>query len=196
MKKPDFTYSFVIACDHGYDHAIALGINPDILIGDLDSIHADSVYIPLLKHPVRKDDSDTMLAVKYAIENGYDHIGILCALGGRIDHLFANIQSMAYAASYGCACEIFDDEAHLLTFTGGEILLPKKEGCVLSLFSLSDSCEHVSISGAKYDAEDITLKNTFPLGLSNAWETEEIRITMGRGIMLIMECSVPIENEV
>ena len=103
----DLKYDILIACDKGYGYAKNMRLTPDVVIGDFDSftgvIDPD---IKVLRYPIEKDDTDTMLAVKYALNEGCDRIVICSALGGRMDHTIANIQSMAYAASHGALCEI------------------------------------------------------------------------------------------
>lgn len=180
-------YDFCIACDKGLEYAIRLGITPDLIMGDFDSYKGsfDANLANVLTFPVEKDDSDTMLAIKHAISNGYSKIIIICALGGRLDHTIANIQAMTYVATHDVACELFSETEHLITFTGHEISLPAKEGYSLSLFSLSDSCENITIKGAGYDVENIKLTNTFPIGLSNYWKSESVSISMTTGILLI-----------
>ena len=156
------TYDYVIACDLGYEYALKMGIRPDIMVSDFDSLDKDefSYDIPLLEFPVRKDDSDTMLAIKHALDKGYDHLIICCALGGRLDHTIANIQGMAYAARNGALCEIISENEYLRTFTGGEMILPKKEGFSLSLYSITDACDNVSITGSAYDISGMTMTNS------------------------------------
>ena len=188
--KDDIGYDYVIACDLGYEHALKMGIKPDIMVSDFDSLDRSKFpadEIALLEFPVRKDDSDTMLAIKHALKEGYGHIVISCALGGRLDHTIANIQSMAYVAERGGVCEIISDKEYLRTFTGGELSLEKREGFSLSLFSITDRCTGVSISGSAYDCENVTLTNSFPLGISNYWKEERVTIRMTEGIMLIAE---------
>ena len=180
-------YDYSIACDKGLEYATRLGITPDLIIGDFDSyegnIEKDAPNVSI--YPSEKDDSDTMLAIKYALSHGYTHLYIICALGGRMDHTIANIQSMLYVASNNGICEIFSDFEHLITFTGPSIILPKQEGYSLSLFSMSNVCKNVCILGAGYDVENIDLTNTFPIGLSNYWVDDAVSITMDSGIMLI-----------
>ncbi|MCR4684868.1 MAG: thiamine diphosphokinase [Lachnospiraceae bacterium] len=190
MPLPEETeYAFVIACDHGYDHAKKMGIVPNLLIGDMDSMKSVSVdpKIPVLRYPVKKDDSDTMLAIRYAIENGYDRIVLICALGGRLDHILANLQGMAYAIGKGCACEIIGEETVTVMKGPGRTERPRRDGYALSLFSLTDRVEHLTIKGALYPAEDICMTNTFPLGLSNGWVEDTIEIRLEQGILLIVE---------
>ncbi len=190
---PSFiSYDYVIACDLGYEHSVRMGIKPDMMVSDFDSLDREkfpSDEIPLLEFPVRKDDSDTMLAIKHALKEGYGHIIIACALGGRLDHTIANIQSMAYVAEKGGICEIYGDKEYLRTFTGGELSLKKREGFSLSLFSISEKCSGVSITGSAYDCENVTMTNTFPLGISNYWVEDEVTVRMKDGIMLISESS-------
>lgn len=183
-------YDYVIACDHGYDYAIRLGITPDLIIGDFDSCDTDVKSIkgiPVETFPVAKDDTDTMLAVKRAISQGLSHIVLVCALGARFDHTMANIQSMAYAASHGCKCELYAGDEYFCTLTKGSANFPAKENLSFSVFSLTDSCTGVSITGAEYECSDVTLSNTFPLGVSNKWKEDAITVSLTEGILLIVE---------
>lgn len=183
-------YDYVIACDHGYDHALKLGIVPNLILGDFDSCAFDKesvTDIPIETHPVCKDDTDTMLAIKKALALGYRNIVIICALGSRFDHSLANIQSMAYVAEHGGTCELFGEGEQLKTLSCGSVKLPYKENYSLSLFSLTDKCEGVSISGSEYDCEDVTLTNTFPLGVSNKWKEDFVTVSVKSGILLTVE---------
>ena len=183
-------YDYVIACDHGYDYALKLGIVPNLILGDFDSCDFDKenvTDIPIETFPACKDDTDTMLAIKNALSLGYRNIVIVCALGSRFDHSLANIQSMAYVAEHGGTCELFGKGEHLMTLCNGSVKLPYKESCSLSLFSLTDRCEGVSISGSAYDCENVTLTNTFPLGVSNKWNEAVVTVSVKSGILLTIE---------
>ena len=186
-------YDYLIAPDHGYDYAMKMGVVPDLILGDFDSACYDwnSVKdIPVESFPVCKDDTDTMLSIKKALSLGYEHIIIVCALGKRFDHAFANIQSMAYVAKSGGICEVYGCGEYLRTVTDSSANLPRKDDCSLSLFSLTDSCEGVSIKGSAYDCENITLTNTFPLGVSNKWKDDVVTVSVASGILLVVESSM------
>ena len=118
-------YDYVIACDMGYEHSKRLGIKPDLLMGDFDSIRDASSPFPedisLMSYPKEKDDTDTMLAVKCALDKGFRHLIIICGLGGRMDHSIANIQTMAYAAKKGALCELYSEKEYIRTFLKKEV---------------------------------------------------------------------------
>lgn len=186
-------YDYVIACDKGAFYCRKLGIIPNIILGDFDSyegdIYSEFQECPIETHPVMKDDTDTMLAIKKAFELGYRHIVMACALGGRLDHTFSNIQSLAYIAAHGGVGEIYSDSEHLRTFTGeeGKVSIGRREGYSLSLYSLTDRCNGLCISGAKYNADNIELTNTFPLGHGNSILEDTVDISLVSGILLIIE---------
>lgn len=187
----NISYDYVIACDAGYDNSIRLGIKPNLVIGDFDSYEGSESDIPsdisVKKYPVKKDDTDTMLAIKHAMELGYKHIVLCCALGRRMDHTMANLQSMAYVAANGGFCQLLSEDEHMMTFTGPKVELPRCPGYSLSLFSLSDVCTGLCISGAEYDVSDIVLTNSFPLGLGNSWKEDTVTLEMKEGILLIIK---------
>ena len=98
---------FVIACDKGYTYCEKLGRSPDLLISDFDSYRGPvNTAVPLAEYPSEKDDTDTMLAIRYAVEHGFQEVLLSCALGGRLDHLYANLQSLVFARRHGLAAPL------------------------------------------------------------------------------------------
>ena len=95
VKIPDNAY--IICADSGYDKALSAGIKPDLLIGDFDSVKSKLPDdIDVLRAPAHKDDTDTLLAVRTALEKGFDEIILAGACGGRTDHTLANIATLLY----------------------------------------------------------------------------------------------------
>lgn len=183
--------AFVITCDKGYEYALRLGIEPDLFIGDFDSFHGKiSERTEILSLPIVKDDTDTLFAARYALDKGFDDISIYCALGGRLDHSFANIQTGAFIASKGSLAAVYGHDQELYFLSGGSINLKQKDGYALSVFSISDKCTGVNISGAKYPLNDFTLINTFPLGVSNEWASDMISVSASTGILMVSVCRI------
>lgn len=179
---------FVIACDKGYAYAKQAGIRPNLLVGDFDSYGGDLPSdLPVWRYKKEKDDTDTMIAVRYAVEQGVEQVDLFCALGGRLDHLYANLQAAAFAvANGGCRVTIHDRDTMLYFLSEGSITLLRQEGFSLSVFAVSDTCEDVCIEGGKYHLNHAVVTNTFPIGMSNQWAAEEAKISVGKGILMVM----------
>lgn len=183
---------FVIACDKGLEYATAAGIRPDLIIGDFDSYSgALPENVPVRRLKVEKDDTDTMSAVRYALGQDFAEVVIYCALGGRLDHLFANIQTMAFVVNGGADARIVGKNEDIFAFTGKSVTFPKREGYSLSVFALSGKCENVSISGVKYRLENAVIESSFPIGTSNQWLGDAAEISVGKGVIMVMCCRIP-----
>ena len=183
---------YVIACDRGYEHARRAGIRPDLVVGDLDSCRVElEPDVPLRRLPVEKDDTDTMSALRLALSEGFRDIRLVCALGGRLDHLLANLQALAFAAARGASVRIESPDTEIRTLRDGSLRLPRREGYSLSVFAVDGVCRGLCIRGAKYTLEDAELRPDFPLGASNEWSAEEAEISVQEGTLLIVESRIP-----
>ena len=182
---------YIIACDSGYEYARRSGIKPSLLLGDFDSYRGVLPQdVEILRLPVEKDDTDTMSAMRRALDVGYKHIRIYCALGGRLDHLFANIQTAAFGAERGARVELIGRDAVIYVFSGSKMNIRPREGWSLSVFALSDVCRGVSLKGVKYELCDVEVTNRFPIGTSNEWAgTAEISVS--QGVLAVMLCRLP-----
>lgn len=177
---------FIIACDKGYEYAKFQNIVPDLIIGDFDSFSGNLPNeIKKITLPCEKDETDTMAAIDYAINHGFSKIILFCALGGRLDHLLGNLQSAAYAAKNGLSVKISDENNEIFVFSNSEILLSKRENFSVSVISMTDKCENVSILGGKYTLKNAVLTNTSTLGISNEW-VGDITVSVGNGILAIV----------
>ncbi len=177
----------VIACDRGYEYARQLGLTPDLIIGDFDSAPQPDTAVPIERVPSEKDDTDTMLAARRALDGGWRDIAVCCAFGGRLDHAFANIQTGAFIAAHGGRARLCGEGTDAIIINGGSVTLPRREGWSLSLFALSERCEGVAISGAKYSGSGLELVHSFPLGVSNVWSQEKAIVSVERGMLLIVQ---------
>lgn len=180
---PDEAY--IIAADSGLLLAESLGLKPDLIVGDFDSApRPESGNIR--EYPVEKDDTDLMLAVKAGLENDCEEFYIFGATGGRLDHTFAAIQSLAFLlenSAYGC---IISDDTFIELLFPGKYQLPYMQGFSLSLFSWSDVVSGLDIKGAKYNGNDLMLFNSFPLGVSNEVIKGSASISFSHGVLLVI----------
>ena len=178
--------SYIICADGGYIHALNAGIYPDVVIGDFDTFSGElPADIERIKYPTEKDDTDTMLAIKLAIDRGYKDITIFGATGGRFDHTYANVQALAYASEYGCTASIVNGDTIITHIKNDRIVLPNIDG-IFSIFAYSDICEGVTISGAKYPLDGATITSTFAIGTSNEFIGSDVGISVDNGSLLIV----------
>lgn len=177
---------YIIACDAGYAHALAAGIVPDLAMGDFDSFHG-TVRPPtrVIRFGSVKDDSDTMLAVRHALGEGYRRFLLLGALGGRPDHQYANLCAGAFIAESGGDCRIAGKDCDIYFIKNGRLNLEKKEGCFLSVFSFSGLSRGVSLEGVKYPLSGAQLSSDCPIGLSNEFASPAAGIEVLDGLLMI-----------
>ncbi len=177
----------VIACDKGYSYALRAGLKPDLVVGDFDSCTDELPSdIPVLRYKKEKDDTDTMLAVRYALERGFRELLLLCALGGRLDHCLANLQCAAFAAERGADVSILSEDTRIYLLRSGTKELPRLEGFSLSVLAHSERCLGVTLRGVKYPLTDATLESSVPLGVSNAWSGDRATVTVADGTLMIV----------
>ena len=185
---------FVIAADSGYLTAKRLGVKPDLLLGDLDSLDRSQLspgeldeMQKIIVSPI-KDDTDTQLAADTAIARGADEIMIVGGLGGRLDHTLSSVFLLEYLAEKGIACAMTDGQSDVRILRGGQTLTVKKSGRkYLSLISLTDECRGVTISGVYYPLEKAELTRRYSWAVSNEITAQAAEITLSEGVMLVIE---------
>lgn len=176
----------VIAADAGIKSLEKLSVKPDIAVGDFDSLGCIPVCDDIIKHPVMKNDTDMLLAVKTGFERGFKRFMLYGGAGGRPDHTFANIQTLTYIAERG-GIGFLD----LCGFTAaviidGELSFSKRARGTVSVFALSERAENVTLSGLLYPLENALLTSSFPLGVSNEFIGEPSSVKIGEGTALVI----------
>ncbi|MDO5131821.1 MAG: thiamine diphosphokinase [Eubacteriales bacterium] len=208
MEIPVRPGDLVVAVDAGLSRLLAQGIAPDLVLGDFDSL--EKKYAPylealerkhpekLLRLPCEKDDTDTVYAAKVCLERGYRKIIIYGALGGRLDHTIANIQTLAFLREqgvFGYMLEKRPDKGVWRTtlvsvLRGERVLLPGEFEGTFSLFALDSCLKGVTLEGMKYPLHDAELTNAFPLGVSNevsrAPENRAASVQVREGLALMI----------
>ncbi len=177
----------IIACDYGFQHALDNEIMPHLVIGDFDSYKGVVPdMFPVRQVPSEKDDTDTLLAVREALDRGYRRIVIAGALGGRIDHEMANIATSVFAAEQGAFCYLIDEHHQIFALKNGSCRVSRGQWTSISIFSYSDRSEGVTLKGVKYPLFDSALNSSFPLGVSNSFASETAEISVRQGTLLII----------
>ena len=187
---------FVIAADAGFSHCERLGIEPDLIVGDFDSLkEGDGEALEeirrreperILTLPSEKDDTDMLAAIRVGLEKGCREFFLYGGLGGRLGHTIANIQCLNYLKERGASGYLTDASGLIQVAKNETIRFEKRETGWLSLFSLGEKAEGVTLRGLKYELTDAVVTNSFPIGVSNEFIGKEAAVTVRNGTLLIL----------
>lgn len=178
---------FVIAADAGYRTCRQVGIVPDLLLGDFDSMDQPADFANVERSPVEKDDTDTMLAVRTGLARGCTEFYIYGGTGGkRLDHTLANLQTLLFLRRRGARGWLYGDD-FVWTVIENESLTVEKtvEWGLFSAFCLGDRAEGVDEVGFQYPLSGAVLTPEFPVGVSNHIMESTASITVRRGVLAI-----------
>jgi thiamine pyrophosphokinase len=183
----------IIGADGGAARALAWGLVPDWVIGDLDSLSAgqrralEARGCHFLVHPRAKDETDLELALTYAAEQGAQEIVILGALGGRLDHTLANLLLLALPQLAGRSVRLVDGrEEALLLRSGEEAVLEGQPGDLVSFLPLGGDADGVTSSGLAWSLQADSLRFAFSRGISNEMTGTEATVRLDHGLLLVV----------
>lgn len=179
----------IIAADGGLLNARQFGVKPQILLGDFDSLGEPDVDgdTELIRVPAEKDDTDTQLAVRVALERGADEIVIVGGLEGRLDHTLSSLAIL----------ENLDGRHVHATFTSGQnrarflrnnsTLVARSGFRYLSLIAADEKVRGVSVEGCKYPLKNAKLSRLYQYTVSNEIVGNCALIDVRRGGVWIVE---------
>jgi thiamine pyrophosphokinase len=172
---------FIVCANGGARIAVALGLRPQVVIGDLDSLD-DSLHAKLqeegcqlLVYPARKDETDTELAIKYALAQGAQEIIILAALGGRLDHALANVLLLAMPDLDGVRARIVDERQEIV-LVKDEVTIEGQVGDLVSLLPLTGDVTGIYTEGLEYALQGGYLRFGLARGISNVMTASQAKV--------------------
>ena len=195
----------VVAADGGLARAGILGLRPDVLVGDLDSLAPDLVAaaeaggIPVRRARADKDESDAELALLEALARGATRITVLGAFGGpRLDHALANLWLLAHPALASAAIVLIDAGSRVFLVgapgPGGDPVtraLPGPIGATITLLPFGGDVAGITTRGLAYPLRDEPLTFGPARGLSNVREAGDASVTVRSGRLLVVETALP-----
>jgi len=179
----------VVCADGGASNALALGLAPDVVIGDLDSLdesvraRLEKSHCQFIAHPARKNETDLELAVKYVMEQGAQKVLILGALGYRLDHALANVLLLNLPELRFVHAKILSGRQEVFLIKD-EALIEGQVGDTLSLLPLTEEVTGIYTQGLEYPLENGTLYLGPARGVSNVLTTPQARVRVGQGLLL------------
>ena len=195
LKKNKTENTCLIAADRGVEFFMGTDLEPDVAVGDFDSLSAEGAkYMETLKHTEirrlkpEKDDSDTQSAANYAIEQGTERIMILGATGNRIDHLMANFGLLMLVKIKQVQIVLVDAYNYMSLIESGMILKKEEQfGKYVSFFPIEGEVTGLTLKGFKYPLNSYTLKvEDSGLTVSNEISDPEAEVTFETGKLLMI----------
>ena len=188
----DKKYNYIIAVDYGLAYAEELGLTPDMAVGDFDTEGTGKLAAYEAKGCIirrfipEKDDTDTEIAVREAVKLK-NPIDIMCATGGRIDHLLANIHNMKIALDAGVFVRIID-KCNIIWLQDKNFTISKNQcmGKYISFVPFAGSVKGITLKGFKYPLEGYTLQPGASRCISNELEDEEGIVEFMEGCMIVI----------
>jgi thiamine pyrophosphokinase len=188
-----------MAVDGGLDHALAAGLTPTHLVGDLDSVTEEGLAwaarnTDISRYPTDKDQTDTELALELATKFDPERITLVGG-GDRLDHTIAGIGALgALSLTSVPTLEAWWDGQHIHVVHGpGSVTLRLVPGSTLSLLALHGPCVRVTLTGAKWSLDQFDLEPLVGMGVSNEVPDAsdggpvDVEVTLSGGILTIFD---------
>ena len=183
---------YVICADGAAKYLMNINIYPDLLVGDLDSIDDDALRwiengkVKLERFPVKKDMTDTELAIEFALKQSPHKINIVGAIGSRMDHSLGNIMLLYKIHKMGTAARIIN-EINDMTITDSNIKIEGKIGQTVSIIPIGGDVSGVTLEGLEYPLNDCNIHMGSSLGISNRFIKDTATISVKEGTLLVIK---------
>ncbi len=178
---------FIVCADSGYSFAKKAGLTPNLIIGDFDSLKEELPQnTEVVKLNTHKDDTDTEHCVMECIRRGYKDFLLLGSIGGRTDHTFANIATLAFLSEYKYNGIARNNGEEIRILKEGSYEMNNKKGLIFSVFPYGCESVNVTYKGAEYMLNNKTLTYNVSRGISNVFVDDEAEITINRGRAILL----------
>ena len=178
---------FLIAADAGYTRLQEAGLTPDLVIEDFDTLGAPPEHPHVITHDPVKDDTDMILAIRWALEQGYRVFEFYGVLGGkRLDLTVASFQTLCFLRMRGARGLLVGEDWNVTVLEYGTLRFPQEARGTLSVFCAGSPCTGVTLRGLRYTMDDGVITGAFPIGVSNAFIGEMAEISVKKGMLYVL----------
>ncbi|MGN0714793.1 MAG: thiamine diphosphokinase, partial [Anaerovoracaceae bacterium] len=182
---------YIIAADGGLRYLETVGVRPDMIVGDFDTLGYEPTHDNVVRLQVMKDWTDTFVAMEKGAELGYRNFVFHGCLGGKLEHTIANLQHLVWLARRGMTGWMTDGRVWVTAICGdgaksGRLALPARDRGMISVFCMGDTAQGVTLKGLKYTLDGAQLTGSFPLGVSNEFIGDPASIEVKKGCLLVV----------
>ena len=177
---------YVVFCDSGLKHLEHLQVLPSLIVGDFDSHENPHLDVETIVLPCEKDDTDTVYAVKEAINRGYDDFLLIGVVGARLDHTLGNVSILLYLDSLGKKGSIIDDYSEMEIVSDEPVSICDQYS-FFSLLNITGCAKGITITGAKYPLDGGEITCEYQYGISNEvlpGRTAQVAVASGKLLLI------------
>lgn len=192
MKSYICQNDYIICADSGVKHAEQMGIIPDIMLGDFDSIEPELFEsykkkgIKIIDYPPEKDKTDAHIALEYALDLSPEEIILLGYIGSRMDHTIANIHTLQNPLARQVDAYIINENNKIFLVNGSKVI-KNDFGRYISFIPLTSEAKISVDKGVKYPIHNIVMRQQESLGVSNELTHESCTLQMHQGTIIVIQ---------
>ncbi|MDM8526725.1 thiamine diphosphokinase [Anaerolineales bacterium HSG24] len=183
----------IFCADGGASHALSLGLTPEVVVGDFDSLpdhqmtELEQAKVTLHRYPVDKDKTDLELTLDLAITEQPSEIILVTALGGRVDQMLANLMLLTRPEYQSGNISLLDGGQRVYLVRAHQTLaLPGQIGDTLSLLPLNAQVTGVTVTAVAWPLENATLLLGSTLSISNRLTKPQVTVSIAEGMVLVI----------
>ena len=186
-------FDMVIAADSGVDSAFALGLAPDVVIGDLDSVSDAGLArvrasgITVLSSPTDKDLTDTELALAHLLDVGATHAMLLSPGGGRLDHAHGVLSALASPLLAAVSIDAVIDTAHVTVLHGATRRLIPQRSPITALHAMNGVARGITTAGFRWNLNGEDLAPWVSRGVSNEMVDSVATVAVDEGTLIVIQ---------
>lgn len=178
----------IICVDGAAGHAIRLGVTPDLVVGDMDSLRAEDREaikgVPFSVFPPEKDETDTQIAFKLAVREGARDLTVWGGTGTRLDHTLSNLYSASWIALQGTPVR-FESPILNIYLVKDVLKFSGRVGDTVSVFSIGGKAVGVTLEGFKYPLNDVEVDSMWQYGVSNIITGKSPVVRVASGLLAV-----------
>ncbi len=193
---PRPTHNLVVAADGGLEIAVSMGLDVDVVVGDMDSVGADALAaaessgVEIERHSTDKDESDLELAIAAALERGAALVHVILGEGGRLDHAIANLAVLASPRWSGAAVGATVGSSRVWVVRKRRTI-PLSAGEHVALVPVGGPAVGVSTEGLRYSLSGETLDPFAARGIANQVAVANPTVEVSNGVVLVISSPTP-----
>lgn len=198
---PELTgpWDYIVCADGGGRYALQVGVQPNLLLGDFDSLPPQMQHtladVPIRRYQRDKDETDADLAVCEVLRHGASEVVLAAALGGRLDHTLANIGLLRRLHEHGVHSVASDGKqaVWLVSAKNSPFYVHEAQGCIISILPFTPTCTGVTLQGMRWPLTNAPLDLGTTRTISNEIVHHHASVSVSEGQLLVMVTRTHIE---